>query len=105
MIIGGDGPWIPAPNHSLLVYFGPEVAMVLLGSFFSLLFRRPFFLVRKLTLLSLFTSPQYSPFRLPVRLIPSRLEQSLSELTFNSTRPCFLLPIVPRGRKVSSAAP
>ncbi|KAL7411351.1 hypothetical protein BDY24DRAFT_364703 [Mrakia frigida] len=30
MIIGGDGPWIPAPNHSLLVYFGPEVAMVLL---------------------------------------------------------------------------
>lgn len=30
IIIGGDGPWIPAPTHSMLVYFGPEVAMLLL---------------------------------------------------------------------------
>ncbi|QRV86604.1 transcription factor btf3 [Ceratobasidium sp. AG-Ba] len=30
MIIGGDGPWIPAPSHSLLTYMGPKVWMLLL---------------------------------------------------------------------------
>ncbi|KAG9097813.1 hypothetical protein FRC06_007159 [Ceratobasidium sp. 370] len=30
MIIGGDGPWIPAPSHSLLTYMGPKTRMLLL---------------------------------------------------------------------------
>ncbi|CDZ97664.1 hypothetical protein [Phaffia rhodozyma] len=30
MIIGGDGPWIPSPGHSMLIYLGPEVYMLLL---------------------------------------------------------------------------
>ncbi|KAG8739041.1 hypothetical protein FRC10_006236 [Ceratobasidium sp. 414] len=30
MIIGGDGPWIPAPSHSLLTYMGPKTWMLLL---------------------------------------------------------------------------
>lgn len=29
-LLSRPSPWIPFPNHSLLVYFGPEVAMVLL---------------------------------------------------------------------------
>lgn len=30
MILGGDGPWIPAPGHSILTYLGPKVRMLLL---------------------------------------------------------------------------
>ncbi|KAG8745089.1 hypothetical protein FRC12_014663, partial [Ceratobasidium sp. 428] len=30
MIIGGDGPWIPAPSHHLLTYLGPKTWMLLL---------------------------------------------------------------------------
>ncbi|KAJ1309680.1 hypothetical protein OPQ81_006444 [Rhizoctonia solani] len=29
-IIGGDGPWIPAPGHSILTYLGPQTRMLLL---------------------------------------------------------------------------
>ncbi|KDQ06742.1 hypothetical protein BOTBODRAFT_39397 [Botryobasidium botryosum FD-172 SS1] len=30
MLIGGDGPWIPQPTHSVLTYLGPHVYMLLL---------------------------------------------------------------------------
>ncbi|KAF8321571.1 hypothetical protein DL93DRAFT_2163184 [Clavulina sp. PMI_390] len=30
LILGGDGPWIPYPGHSLLTYLGPKVYMLLL---------------------------------------------------------------------------
>ncbi|KAF8710206.1 hypothetical protein RHS03_01884, partial [Rhizoctonia solani] len=29
-IIGGDGPWIPSPGHSILTYLGPQMRMLLL---------------------------------------------------------------------------
>jgi hypothetical protein len=29
-IIGGEGPFIPAPTHSILTYLGPNVWMILI---------------------------------------------------------------------------
>lgn len=30
LVLGGDGPWIPFPSHSLVTYLGPKVYMLLL---------------------------------------------------------------------------